>query len=458
MNMPAKSFSNEISTRQFHYSSICVILIFVLIPWALIAIPGERKNKSSGELIQFFGQKSFGIHAEHGWPAIHGVSVKCSRQLINSDSSSSLDPIHDSLLKPKKTFDVFHFREFEEHRFIEGFWTNVDRWPTRYVNTLGLDESKIFFEYRIYWPGLIVNALFVAVVSGSLFWYCEARIRRHRSLLKITLIELALLGFVLCALTAWGAAMTRFAQQQEIQLRRFQTQIPKSAFSKVWVERKEVFPTFVSRLLNYKGVGYPLAQNIFQPISKIHVNPTDIVSHYQKELASIDLPFAVPVGDRGYSRWFPAKNIIEIDSSIKYLQHDEYDELKRAINLRELNIHEVQNLDVSEAQRFVATLESIESLELCHIRFSGSKRIELDVYKTFLNSQHVNSLELWGINSRLADLLLKLDTTGKNIRVKLFTDKSEIEFSEISQESMEALSNKGVFILRETDHSSLGQF
>ena len=435
MNVPDEfSSKDELLVRKFHKSSIVVVLLFVIIPWLLIAIPGERKG-NIGELTQI-GPGNFSLRAEHGWPAIHGVSVKCTGQYS----------VNDSLFRPRNTLAILYFREYQQALFVEGFWTNVDRWPIRYVKSLGWDKSKIFFEYRVHWLGLLINVCFVAAASAALFWYCEYRIQRNGSLWKITLAESFVLIFILCAVVAWFSAMNRFAKHQESQLEKFKTQIPNSAYKKIGIYRKDVLPTFVSRLLDYANSKYPLAPYLFKPISKVYLPCNPEIAAFEDELASIDLPFSLQ-NDRGVLDHFPADKIVEIISGMNDLKVDDYYQLKRAVNLKKLTIYSGHNLDESEAQRFVENLKSLKSLKSCHVNMVGS-RDKLGVFDKLLKSDVIDSMEVLAVDSSLADLLLKHDIVHKDITVK---PVPKGEFWDMpAQEVLDSLTRKGVTVITET--------
>ena len=436
MHMQADTSAEKVTRRRkFHFSSIAAVLVLFIIPWMLIAIPGERKNKSSGEITQFRNQ--IGIHAYHGWPAIHGASVKCSRQMIPVQPTT-VDPIYPFLFEPANTWDVFHYREFIEDRFVGGFWTNLDRWPSRYLNSIGANSSTIFFRYKIHWPGLLVNMLFVTVVSGSLFYFFEYRIRRLGSPWRVSLFESIVSIFLFCSLLAWLTDLNRTAHRQNEELTKLRTQIPTSALSQTWVERKEIIPSFVSRLFDYTNGFYPLDPNIFRPISKLVIeNPHNDLLSLDKELSSIDLPYYI----HGYNGNNLAIVKPELATGILYLNPKSMDRFStnQFVNVKELEIHSPHDLEIPDV---MSTLTSFPNLESCKIRMNGVTRQPGEM-KELLKSKAVNSITFIGIDAASLDVLLNEKINGKEITILYFEEE---HFVVPSQEAINELTKKGIAI------------
>lgn len=329
--------SNEPSSkRRIHKRTLAIVFCFVILPWCLVAIPGERSSASGTT-----GNRR--IAYKHGWPFQHLVRAEAivNRTYVNGEyvddrlpSLLELDglaqessPVQPSLklnLRLGKTELIKGKRLFRNAFFgpswptvesdVAGFWTEPFKWTK--------PNSGRYWEVQKL--GLVGNMMFLVLTFFLFSWLVERKLARQGGKLarqgrsfKLSISSL-LLATTLVAMGSWTVREYSLYQRQRQQINDF---LPEgrldparlsfgSNFSTpnfINANFKSRFPEIVSQLLNHGCL--PFVDSEFF-VALDGQDPGILTIHlYNKSLnpsklaqAAVESPFSVNLKVPDYGR------------------------------------------------------------------------------------------------------------------------------------------------------------
>ena len=269
MNGKDDSDSRKTSRKfWFHKRTILFVTLVVLLPWTLLAIPGDLigGGGTSGLNVSF---------NQHGWPFIHmhsthydlyanwvnGVFVRGKPANVDT-KPHAIDSFNDFFHEPGRDskFLDYDLRLTKSHWGELGYWSNPDSWSVW--------DDEHHFEMR--WLGLLANLLLVSVIAMIVGWRFEKRIHDGK-LFKFSLLSVGVVVTLLCfALTfAVGSYRDFNSEQSYVQGLR---QLESEDLLWVNVDYTDRFPRLISQLCN----GGQTPWNDFQVFRKVTVGAIDI--------------------------------------------------------------------------------------------------------------------------------------------------------------------------------------
>ena len=424
MNDQVASNENKDARRKWlHRRTILVVLGLVIIPWILIALPGEAKDEKLGELIRnMFGQNSFEIRAQHGWPAIHGTSFKYSRSLPTNFS--------DKPIEPTPLFDVIRHRKYDERLFSSGFWSEINRWPSIYLNSAGGGTSAVHFEYKTRWAGLAINLSLLVFASLLVGGICEYRIIRLGYLWRFSLAQAICLISLVSGMLAFGSYHFNIEKKQQVELGKLRELADVHKPVRIVVERKEILPSFVSRLFDYRIDSFDWTRPAILPIDCVAVLPTQNLNRnnkeFYRELSQLNLPLRF-VGLRFAGAPYDIEgvqfnNVVEFEYILNFKDLKLLNRLKQFPGLRKLHCRlrvpqDGQDLDLS----VVDSMSALKTFDFI-VNFKSDER-QQDHLKEILSCTKLSSLHIESLGQQGAEYLLNeysgnctitFDTTRSN--------------------------------------------
>ena len=242
--------------RRIHKTTLLILLLFVIGPWVLVAIPGQADK----DRLEAFGDSMNGrLDMVHGWPAVHLTSSKFNMGFPENHSLGTSSGSPEKHLKPRppeKLFDwAFDHREVHSFQKVpESFWSNVNRWPTRYAYNTSMND-EIRFLSAVAWRGLLINIVFVGGACLVVVWLCERRVRRRGSLFKFTIAESLLVVFAVCCLFAWIRDCNQKSKVSHATISAFQRDVSGAAFlssgmPEIRPKYRQAIPRVVARLVD----------------------------------------------------------------------------------------------------------------------------------------------------------------------------------------------------------------
>ena len=232
-----RTISEATPKKRIHYRSILIVLFFVVVPWCLIAIPGASLPQRVGNEFVTPGGNHVMVH---GWPACHLVTLKSAP----TKNASDRDEVNARLGVFDDLFIAGKRRAFREVWMDERFWSNPERWPSRYL--LSSTTGRTNFFYRVNLAGLFINLACLLVVIWGVTVFCERRIRRRKHLLKLTLFEMLLLLTLASVSFFWIGNQNSRAKNEDREFNKL-----KAAGISYTARKYDALPAPISRLLDY---------------------------------------------------------------------------------------------------------------------------------------------------------------------------------------------------------------
>ena len=250
--MPLESKNTHRNRRnRVHKSTKLIVLILVVVPWILVAIPGDHPN--NGYSHNNYGEPNF----IHGWPAIHYYGFKTDPtknasmlQGLNAETIAFFKAEASKL--PEAPKDVFNWGcSFKSYNDItdaeQSFWTDPTRWPTELLD----DGTPIKLHGKVIWVGVAINIAVLLAICTAVGWFCERKIRRRGSLLKFTMTELLLMVLVLGCGFAWVNRVKDTSNEMKCLSELVYTKNAKE-IRIVRTNFQRMLPTVVARLFDFR--------------------------------------------------------------------------------------------------------------------------------------------------------------------------------------------------------------
>ena len=223
--------------KRIHKRTLAMVFCFLILPWVLVAIPGESGTKKF--IATGLSSQSF----VHGWPFVHldrteaiVTGLPGQTQELNLAINSSPN---QSAFRLDLRFDQEHVWRTGSPPSLgpKGFWTDPINWPCwgtgRYL--------------RIRPLGLICNLLILGLTVSMLGWIVERKIRRDNRLIKFSLKSMLVAMTVIAVATIWVVKEYSDSLDQRRRLTRLtELEIPQTS-----VMYQSRFPQVVSQLLNH---------------------------------------------------------------------------------------------------------------------------------------------------------------------------------------------------------------
>ncbi|MEM9942939.1 MAG: hypothetical protein AAF939_15355, partial [Planctomycetota bacterium] len=241
------------------------------------------------------------IFSQHGWPAVHGVSLRCSPNLNNIvklNFGSSLTDLRPSELESKIFWNIAPYREAIEPRFPRHFWTSIENWPVPLTTVNGQPGSK--YLYRIVWPGLLVNLVCLLVVCFLIGYWCENRIRGRGTIFQFSIREFFVSVFVMTGALAILSYQNQKVIKQKTELQNLREYVNGNITELNRVFLRDAFSSIVARLFDYRTVPF-YDDQLFLPISRVNLNVPSWADPLEQnaslvELNNFDLPLELRLG------------------------------------------------------------------------------------------------------------------------------------------------------------------
>ena len=236
---------NTAARRWVHWTTVGIVFVLVVVPWILVAIPGESMIRES--------MNRNAEQLDHGWPAIHLVSRKTNATRFGNVVAAYESWANQPLTIPDPIMRWgFEGRRFERFRplWAHSFWTSPNAWPSRHLHEF--DSDNVVMKSKLIWSGLAINIavlLLACLIAGAV---CESRIRRRGSLFKFSILDFCLLFVGLSIVFAWVNRCNRDAKAEFDKVRQM-TEF-KNKFQGVGIKyetKQEALPMVVARLLDY---------------------------------------------------------------------------------------------------------------------------------------------------------------------------------------------------------------
>ena len=360
MSNTIQNENSKPAKKRVHIRTVAILFFFVVLPWVLIAIPADCKDGSMGDLVSY-GPGKFAVYGSHGWPAVHGMSIKREGLGKTTSQSTNVYRNYSEMLKPQQVLDMTRYRHFNEQWFQPGFWSNIDRWPTQLLSTSPGGPSSVFFRYKTVWSGLLINFLFLSVACGLVGAVIEHRIRRYGTLFRLSITQSIVVMGLICVSLAWCTKQVKTGKHQQAELEKLRSlSVPQKLV--VEVSRKDAVPNFVARLFDYQTELVPEFRSVFLPISDVVIYSRRMNREDFHELAQIDLPLHVFLS---YTQLLDLQpdNIVGLNFPLLFTEQLQH--LERFTNLKNLSttirLYE-QGLDFD-----LDVLSKIKSLEHCKL-------------------------------------------------------------------------------------------
>jgi hypothetical protein len=245
-NMNSTSFDKQ-KQKRIHKRTITFVLLFVILPWALVAMPGESDG----------GGGTTGLNVnfrKHGWPFthLHSTHYDLYGNWVNKTfirgKPANIDTKPLAIKSHNRFFNASDQQLFEfdtrltrtsTKYFQYGYWSIPENWPQW--------SNEHYSEVR--WAGLIANLLLLFLAATIVAIPIERKVR-NGTLFKYSLFSFAVAITLLGVVMAWGVrAYNGFhSEQQRIQnLARLENE---GRVFYVDVEHTDRFPRLISQLLN----------------------------------------------------------------------------------------------------------------------------------------------------------------------------------------------------------------
>lgn len=428
--------------KRVHYSTLAILFFFVVLPWILIAIPSDRKiDTGIGDLVNF-GPGLFAIEGEHGWPAVHGVSIKSAGIVKIPQSFQD----NRDLSKPQKVFDIFRYRNYKEGFFQPGFWSNFDRWPTKLLSTSPGGPDTVFFRYRTVWSGLVINLLFLVLACCIVGAGVEYRLRRHGTLFRVSVADSMVVIGLICVSLAWCTNQVKTEKHQQAELEKLRSLYSPQKLKTINVSREDAVPNFVARLFDYRTELVPLFRSVFLPISDVGIHAYRMNPEDFQELAQIDLPLHLHLSDRQLIV-APPDNIVGLTVVLRVIEQlRHFERFTKLKNLKVIIRLYEQGLDFD-----LAELSKIKSLEHCELNIDfgyfgyaveneKSENWQQPYLEEVMDCEVPGYVSLQRLNQKGAEYLLSREPVDRVIYISFSGMPSA---QEISDETQKKLLNHG---------------
>lgn len=237
--------------RKIHKRTLAIVFCFVVLPWILVAVPGELAES-------WLSTGYSGNVYVHGWPLVHldRTEVTAGSYLDSPKTASGEMPELEAadaagIDKALNEFAVDHpplrlnlgLGHEEILRISEpqtlgqnGFWADPSCWPR-----WGLGS-----DLQIRWMGVICNLLFLGLAALLFGWVVEWWVRRNNGLLKFSLRSLLVATAIAALVTGWAAReYSRHVDREQ----KFARLVELGILPTIMCRGR--FPQVVSRLLNH---------------------------------------------------------------------------------------------------------------------------------------------------------------------------------------------------------------
>ena len=399
------------SLIRFRWRSLIIAILFVLVPWCLIAIPGESIGNDNGfEIYRIGGATSIFLPMNHGWPAVHMVSLKHSpnHPLIQSDDfGTKLDRYRSN----SNLFVDSSHREFVAPAMATQFWSDINRWPGKLSNT----GSPIVFEYWLNPIGLTINIAVLVFLLMLVILVCEYRIRRFGSLLRFSIFEFLVVFSLIAIGFGWIEMHNRRAQKEAIEL----TELNGLLVNKASEIRYDLLPTPVSRLFDYVAQPRFVHDDTFRPLKKVDtfaVLGKEITADKINDLA--ELPLSIRALSTDEVEAIASSSVHELELIGRPSEKIDFNELSHLDQLRRLNIRFSMNSEESGFD-WAAIDSAAGRLEECKLtldfHYGPSTDWPAKHILEAMKMQNVDEFMFLSINEPTLNELAKFPVKGKRV-------------------------------------------
>ena len=356
--------------KSIHWRSLIIAFLFVFVPWCLIAIPGANVGNDYGiETYRIGAPTDIYLPMNHGWPAVHMVSMKSSQgQEMFGDFESKLKRYD----RKAKLVVNSHHREFVAPGMATQFWSDINRWPGTFSNV----GVPVDFEYRLNTGGLVINIGFLMFLILLVILFCELRIRRFGKLFRFSIFECLVLFLLVAAGLGWVGMHNQRAHKESTELKHLEELVAgtRKTFD---VFRYDPLPAPISRVFDYVGQLPFLHADTFRPIRKVQLHRlimkppsqgsfdlSDSIS--ADTICGLDLPWSLKAKSTDFISTVTEANIYEFELVAMLSNNNvDLDALQRLKRLRRLEL----NLTITspDAEFDWSSVDCIAGLEECKL-------------------------------------------------------------------------------------------
>jgi len=413
--------------RRVHKTTLLFVLVFVVLPWTLISIPGDS----------IAGGGTTGLNVsdcQHGWPFIHMHSTHydLNGNWVNKTFVRGKPANVDTKPLAIKWFNNFFHAPERDLKWIEydlrlsksewseiGYWSNTKNWSVW--------DDEHHFEIR--WLGLLANLLLVAVVAVMAGWPIEKKIRNGK-LFKFSLFSFGVVVALLCVALTFGVQTYRDVHSEQTYVQNLQ-QLNKEDLLWLNVEHSDRFPRLISQLFNGGRTPWGDLQffrKVVDASIEIHIDALD-----EKQMESVLK--VLDQGDFG----------LEVDAS-EYNEHIEQHLQKldkyRIVSLNlcydaydwfeERTGEEFYDMPREEALKKSAIKVNLD-LQLLHL-----KNLSVELTEFFTSREQLEPF--LGLSSRTNVLVLSVDEDGSKFILEThesWPDESDFEWRDTLPATLE---------------------
>ena len=463
---PPEILNESRPKRRVHKRTLAIVFCFVILPWILVAVPGEEFLRWGGGI-----PGRSGVCYTHGWPFQHLVRNEAivdgawvNRTYIHGQipPQLELDKLARESLRDQPSLKLnLKFRKVENFDSRDDWgpvvwdykskFNSRPQWPTAKSDGTGFWTAPFkWFKSGTghYWEiqplGLVCNLIILALATLFVGWIVERKLARQGRIFKFSLRALLLAtAFVAIGISWLVQEFSRFQKHhQQVDYFSSERTFTSSFYNSLHVDAKykSRFPLVVSQLLNHGELPF-VDSKFFVALDSQDPGTLYICLFFDQEMdlqkiqeiaqLAAESPFSVQLYIKGYGRQIEKslvdfKNVSLMELDIQFHTPDGVDSF---------GDHEKYTGDYSKDLEFSGDRVNITA------DFPHLKRLTLSLSTTLDQASQLKSFR--GLNSLEEAKLVSLSQPGVDFLLKTKEEwprKIEFEFTpNVSEASKELL-------------------